>query len=125
MPRVCGSVDGRVNGYRPVRKPSGKARIPALPGTGGGAARRRFVPYQSASELEARLRASDAVAFYSELYFDPRLTRTGKNAFSIHDFQLGLDGALATLRRLLAICRLPYFRTYARYLGSPFPRAAK
>lgn len=97
---------------------SGKARIPALPG--GGAARRRFVPYQSASELEARLRASDAVAFYSELYFDPRLTRTGKNAFSIHDFQLGLDGALATLRRLLAICRLPYFRTYSRYLGSPF-----
>jgi hypothetical protein len=82
--------------------------------------RRRFATYRSREQLEALLRASDAVAFYSEIYFDHRLTRTGKNAFSIEEFQLGVDGAMTTLRRLLAICRLPYFRTYARYLGHPF-----
>jgi hypothetical protein len=82
--------------------------------------RRRFAGYRSAEELEARLRRAEAVAFYSELYFDRRLTRTGKSSFSIDDFELGLEGALATLRRLVAACRLPYFRTYSKYLGRPF-----
>jgi hypothetical protein len=85
----------------------------ALPG-----ARRAFA---DAAELEAGLRASAATAFYSELTFDRRLSRTGKARFSVADFELGLEGALVTLERLLHLCRTPFHRRYGAYLGRPFP----
>ncbi|MCA9691222.1 MAG: hypothetical protein KC636_16585 [Myxococcales bacterium] len=77
-------------------------------------------PYQSRAELVARVTASPAVAFYSEMYFDRRLTRCGKNIFSLRDLACGPEGAVATLTRLLARCQLPFYRRYAGYLGRPF-----
>jgi hypothetical protein len=77
-------------------------------------------PFRDVATLEELLRASAADAFYSEFYFDRRLSRTGKAQFSISDFQLGLEGAIWTLNRLLRICSLSYYRRYAVFLGRPF-----
>jgi hypothetical protein len=76
--------------------------------------------FATPDELEASLRASEAVAFYSDVYFDRRLTRTGKNIFSSNDFEMGMRGAPATLARLLQTCELSFFRTYGEYLGPVF-----
>ena len=85
---------------------------PALPGACQG--------FQDAAELEELLRASEAAAFYSEYYFDRRLTRCGKAQFSVSNFRLGFEGAIDTLRQLLHVCELPFYRRYAAYLGKPF-----
>lgn len=77
-------------------------------------------PFRDSSSLEALLRESEAAAFYSEYYFDRRLSRSGKAQFSVSDFELGLEGALTTLGRLLRICSMSYYRRYAAYLGQPF-----
>ncbi len=79
--------------------------------------------YATPQELEAELRRSRAVAIYSELYFDKRLSRTGKNIFSLRDVSCGPRGAVDTLTRLLARCRLPFYRRYQAHLGEPFPAA--
>ncbi len=81
--------------------------------------------FHDVAELEARLRASAATAFYSELTFDRRLSRCGKAQFSVAAFEPGIEGAFATLRALLRICRLPFYRRYARYLGPAFPAPAR
>jgi len=84
----------------------------ALPGD-----KQRFA---GADELADLLRRSTAAAFYSELFFDRRLSRSGKAQVSASDFRLGLGGALETLRRLLAVCELPFYRRYGQHLGEPF-----
>jgi len=80
--------------------------------------------FRDVVELEALLRASPAGAFYSELTFDRRLSRCGKARFSVADFEPGIEGAFATLGRLLQRCRLPFYRRYGRYLGPAFGTAA-
>lgn len=55
-------------------------------------------------------------AVYSDHLFDRRLSSAGKAQFSLQEFEKGLGGAVRTGRRLLRICRLPFYRRYARYL---------
>lgn len=81
--------------------------------------------FSTAEELAAQLRESRATAFYSELYYDRRLSRSGKAQFSITDFELGLGGAVSTLRRLLQICELPFYRRHGDALGPPFAGVIK
>ncbi len=76
--------------------------------------------FSEPEQLETLLRESSASAFYSEYFFDRRLSRTGKAQFSIADFLPGPRGALATLDRVLQICSLPFYRRHARHLGAPF-----
>jgi hypothetical protein len=76
--------------------------------------------FHDVAELEARLRESPATAFYSELTYDRRLSRCGKARFSVADFEPGIEGAFATLRRLLQRCRLPFYGRYGAYLGPAF-----
>lgn len=68
--------------------------------------------------LSQRLRQSRCAAVYSEVFFDRRLTSAGKSQFHLGMIEPGLSGALRTLRRLLALCRWPFYRRYARYLGT-------
>jgi len=83
--------------------------------------RRRTRYFETRDELEELLRTAEAAAFYSEIHFDNRVTRSGKNSFSLADFgRIGLEGSLEALRRVLGACKLPFFRTYAEYLGRPF-----
>ena len=83
--------------------------------------RRRTIWVESAEELEVVLQSSDAAAYYTEAFFDRRLSRSGRNAFSVREFgRIGLDGAVDALRLLVSACEVPFFRTYGRYCGKPF-----
>ena len=75
--------------------------------------------FATPADLGLFLRESEAQAFYSEVFFDRRLTRSGKGQFSTQVFQLGLEGALVALRQLISICKMPFYRKYAGYLGRP------
>ena len=83
--------------------------------------RRRTIRVESAEELEVVLQSSDAAAYYTEAFFDRRLSRSGRNAFSVRELgRIGLDGAVDALRLLVSTCEVPFFRTYGRYCGKPF-----
>jgi hypothetical protein len=83
--------------------------------------RRRTIWVESAEELETVLESSDASAYYTEAFFDRRLSRSGRNMFSVREFgRLGLDGAVDALRLLVSASEVPFFRTYGRYCGKPF-----
>ncbi len=97
----------------------GKGRVARQRMTEEG--RRRTIWVESAEELEVVLKTSDVAAYYTEAFFDRRLSRSGRNLFSVREFgRLGLDGALDALRLLVAACEVPFFRTYGRYCGKPF-----
>ena len=73
-------------------------------------------PVADRDGLSRALRESSASAVYSEIFFDRRLTRAGKAQFHAGMFEQGMGGALRTLERLLAVCRLPFYRKLGRYL---------
>jgi len=78
-------------------------------------------PFEDRPQLVARLRASPAAAFYSEVAFDTRLTRVGKAQFHLGFIEPGLEGGLRSVERLLGLCRWPFYRRYARYLEAVQP----
>lgn len=64
-----------------------------------------------------RLENSQAAAFFSNHFFDWRITSAGKTPFSLQHFEMGLGGARRTAERLLGICETPFYRRFGRYLG--------
>lgn len=101
--------------------------IDVLVYAGTGAAERdevqagvRVRSFRSCAELDARLGETEVVAWYSEMLYDRRLTRNGKNPFSLRQFRMGLRGALESLRELVRLAELPFYRRYSRYLGRAF-----
>ncbi|MBI5241280.1 MAG: hypothetical protein HY926_12480 [Elusimicrobia bacterium] len=82
-----------------------------------GADRHRIVPFGRREELSRSLRAGGLSIVYSNIRNDRRLIRRGLAAFSLRDLEMGLPGALRSLRRLVERCELPYFRENARLLG--------
>lgn len=77
----------------------------------------RITVFRSPWELERALRQGGFEAVYSDVFFDWRITRAGKARFSSKDFEMGLEGARRTFQRLLAVCRLPFYRRYAQHLA--------
>jgi hypothetical protein len=69
--------------------------------------------FRSPWELERALADGGFQAVFSDITFDWRISRAGKARFSSRDFEMGLAGALRTMRRLLGRCRLPFYRRYA------------
>lgn len=80
--------------------------------------------YRECGELAELLAADEVSAWYSELHYDRRLTRSGKNSFSLRQIYMGLPGAVESLAELLALVELPFYRRYGRYLGAAFPELA-
>jgi hypothetical protein len=80
--------------------------------------------YRDCQELAELLAADEVSAWYSDLHYDRRVTRSGKNAFSLRHFQIGLTGATDSLAELLDTVELPFYRSYGRYLGPAFPELA-
>jgi hypothetical protein len=76
--------------------------------------------YRSVDELDEYLADPRVVAWYSEMYFDRRLTRNGKNSFSMRQFSMGFHGALDTLESMLRVGNMSFYRSYRRYLGPAF-----
>ncbi len=60
------------------------------------------------------LRDPGTVCVYSDLSTDIRLACAGKTRFSIADLEMGFDGAIRSVRRLLRKCKNTF---YARYQG--------
>jgi hypothetical protein len=76
--------------------------------------------YRSVEELDDALADDRIAAWYSELHYDRRLTRNGKNTFSMRQFSVGLRGAIDTLEGMLRVVNMSFYRSYSRYLGAPF-----
>lgn len=76
--------------------------------------------YRTVDELDDFLSDPRVAAWYSEMYFDRRLTRNGKNSFSMRQFSMGFHGALDTLESMLRLSTMSFYRSYSRYLGSAF-----
>lgn len=76
-----------------------------------------LAPFADREGLGRLLRSGDFHAVYSDIFFDSRITRAGKSAFSMRLLEPGAFGALRSLKRLLAACRLPFYRRYGRFLG--------
>ena len=76
-----------------------------------------FAAFSDPESLAAGLGIAGAQAFYSDFYFDHRLSRAGKAQFSLQFFEMGFHGATRTLERLLDCCSLPFFERYGAYLG--------
>jgi hypothetical protein len=64
------------------------------------------------------LECSKCTCVYSDLLFDNRLSRAGKNRFSIFDLEMGYAGALRSLERLLSKCENGFLTRYAACLGA-------
>ena len=69
--------------------------------------------FRSPEELQKCLREGKFRAVYSDIFFDWRLTISGKAMFSSRNFEMGVGGALRSLESLLAVCRLPFYERYA------------
>jgi hypothetical protein len=77
-----------------------------------------FTSFSTPKELETLLAEGPFQAVYSEYAYDSRLARAGKAQFSLEGFEMGLAGAVRTLKALNVICRWPFQRRYAKYMGA-------
>jgi hypothetical protein len=68
------------------------------------------------------LTRSPCEAVFSSYVFDWRLVRSGKMPFSTLELEMGYRGAVASLARLLTLCRTPLFRAGRRFLGGVAPK---
>jgi hypothetical protein len=79
--------------------------------------------FRDQERLQMLLRDGKFAAAYSDHLFDHRLSSAGKAQFSLQHFEPGIVGALGTARRLIDICRLPFYRRYHRFLpAEPEPK---
>lgn len=74
--------------------------------------------FDSLPGLVEALQSSPCQAVFSNYMFDWRLLQTGKTPFSTLEFECGLSGAIATLERLIAVCRIPLFRAGRRFMAA-------
>ncbi|MBI2387149.1 MAG: AAA family ATPase [Elusimicrobia bacterium] len=76
-----------------------------------------FTSFRTPEELATLLAEGPFQAVYSEYAYDTRLARAGKAQFSLEGFEMGLGGAVRTLQALNTLCRWPFQRRYAKYMG--------
>ena len=69
------------------------------------------------TEAELKEGLLPAGAVFSEFFYDHRVTRAGKGIVSARAFEMGVEGGLRTMERLVRIASLPFFRTYRAWLG--------
>jgi hypothetical protein len=90
----------------------------------GDPGRHRIRGFRDEARLVVLLESGPFGAVFSEHAADARLRAAGLAQFSLQEFEPGLRGAVRTLRRLLAACRLPFFRRYRRFVRPPRGAAA-
>jgi hypothetical protein len=78
----------------------------------------RFTSFSTPEELASLLSEGSFQAVYSEYAYDSRLARAGKAQFSLEEFEMGLGGAARTVQKLTGLCRWPFQRRYAKYMGT-------
>lgn len=78
----------------------------------------KLTAFRTPDDLTRLLKEGEFRAVYSDIFFDWRVSAAGKGRFSSKDFEMGLGGALRSLRRLLAVCRLPFYARYGEHLAA-------
>lgn len=91
------------------------AAVAALRSAAGGDV--AVTPFSDRLELARSLAGAGLSAVFSEHVYDRRLTETGLPSFSLQHFEQGFGGAVRTLRRLVEVCELPFYRRYGRHLA--------
>jgi hypothetical protein len=82
-------------------------------------ARHTIKAFKDRERMERLLTDGPSAAVFSEHMFDHRLSAVGKSQFCLQEFEKGVGGAVRTIERLLAICRVPLFRRYRKYFQRP------
>lgn len=72
--------------------------------------------FSTPARLADLLAAGDFKAVYSEVFYDTRISRAGKAQFNLSMIEMGWEGALRSLERLVGLCEWTFYRTYARYM---------
>jgi hypothetical protein len=80
-------------------------------------ARHQVSSFLTQADLDAFFRDPNLSLVYSDYSYDHRITSAGRTPFSGNVFEMGLEGAARTLKRLLALCRLRFYRENGRHLG--------
>lgn len=76
-------------------------------------------PFETPDDLDHFLRQPAIKAVFTEFFYDHRLTRRGKGQFSARDFEMGLNGAMRSLERLVTLAEVPFYRDNAAHLSTP------
>lgn len=101
----------QVDGPEPARRAARRVHAAlAAPG------RHRIQAFEDFAGMRRRIEQSRAAAFFSNHFFDWRITSAGKSPFSLQHFEMGLRGARRTAERLLGICATPFYRRLGRHL---------
>lgn len=74
---------------------------------------RFFESFDMMSHLLSKSRCQLVFSNHSN---DWRVSAAGKNIISLTDFEIGLDGAIYSMKRILKIAKNPFFPTYSLYL---------
>jgi hypothetical protein len=77
---------------------------------------RHVTQVDSVDSLPEVLRDGGFELLYSEVAQDRRATAAGKVPFSVLDFEMGFEGALRTMVRLVRLAETPFFRRYRAHL---------
>lgn len=83
-----------------------------------GLDRVEVVPFETPDELDGFLRHPALRAVFTEFFYDHRLSRRGLGQFSAREFEMGLQGALRSLDRLVTTADLPFYRAYAEHFST-------
>lgn len=78
--------------------------------------RHKIHTFGTPEEMDEKIRALPCRAFYTDCFFDTRLTRNGKNQFNLEFFEGGIEGGFRTFERLLGVSRMPFYGRYSRFL---------
>jgi hypothetical protein len=92
-----------------------EAAVAALRSAAGGDV--AITPVADRHELGRALAGAGLSAVFSEHVYDRRLTESRLSSFSLQHFEQGFGGAVRTLRRLVELCELPFYRRYGRHLA--------
>ena len=79
----------------------------------------KVTPFTDPETLKSVLEKGEFRAVYSDIFFDKRITRAGKNQFSMRTFEAGLNGALRSLERMVGLCRHDFYSRYRKNIARP------
>lgn len=104
-------AEDRLTAYKAAKSVNGLFREPD---------RHTIKAFRDECRLKTLLSDEKINAVYSDYFFDHRITTAGKAQFSLQIFELGINGALRTLKRLLRLCRLKFYTRYSKYIEKAY-----
>ncbi|OGS00701.1 MAG: hypothetical protein A3G41_05680 [Elusimicrobia bacterium RIFCSPLOWO2_12_FULL_59_9] len=71
--------------------------------------------FSNPEALNSALKKKGFQGVFSNVFFDRRVTRAGKVPLSFQLFEMGLEGAVRSLERMLRSCRLRFYERYSSF----------